>query len=104
MFFFLRFQAHKSRETMLWLEVEGWNLLIHAPYSPDLAPCDFWAFPTLKRRLAGIKYDSDEEMMCAVRTEFDRMCKETGGLDHVFDKWEKRLRRVIEADGDYIEK
>ena len=100
--FFLQFQAHKSAETMLWLEVEGWNLLIHAAYSPDLAPADFWAFPTLKKRLAGIKYDSDEEMMTAVRTEFARMCQ--GGLGHVFDKWEKRMRKVIECGGDYIEK
>ena len=89
---------------MLWLDVEGWPLLIHAPYSPDLAPCDFWAFPELKRRLAGKKFEDDEEMKCAVMTEFDRMCKEKGGLDHVFDKWEKRMRRVIECAGDYIER
>ena len=89
---------------MLWLDVEGWKLLLHAPYSPDLAPCDFWAFPVLKSRLAGIKFDDDEEMKWAVMTEFDRMCKEMGGLDHVFDKWEKRLKKVIECNGDYIEK
>jgi hypothetical protein len=22
----------------------------HPPYSPDLAPCDFWLFPNLKNR------------------------------------------------------
>jgi hypothetical protein len=27
--------------------------LEHPPYSPDLAPCDFWAFPTMKRELHG---------------------------------------------------
>ena len=43
-------------------------------------------------------------MKWAVLTEFDRMCKEKGGLDHVFDKWEKRMRKVIECAGDYIEK
>ena len=25
------------------------TVLKHPPYSPELAPCDFWAFPTLKR-------------------------------------------------------
>jgi hypothetical protein len=25
--------------------------LEHPPYSTDLAPCDFWAFPTMKREL-----------------------------------------------------
>ena len=101
--------AHKSGETMLWLDVEGWNLLFHAPYSPDLAPCDFWAFPTLKRRLAGQKFEDDEQMKWAVMTEFARMCKEGGkdgkeGLDHVFDMWEKRMRKVLTCNGDYIEK
>jgi hypothetical protein len=27
--------------------------LEHPPHSPDLAPCDFWAFPTMKRELQG---------------------------------------------------
>jgi histone-lysine N-methyltransferase SETMAR len=29
----------------------GETPLEHPPYSPDLAPCDFWAFPTVKREL-----------------------------------------------------
>ena len=94
---------------MLWLSVEDWNLLTQSPYSPDLAPCDFWGFPTLKKRLAGQKMEDDDEMMWAVKTEFARMCKEGGqdgkmDLGHVFDMWEKRLRKVIQCNGDYIEK
>jgi hypothetical protein len=27
--------------------------LEHPPYIPDLAPCDFWFFPTMKRELRG---------------------------------------------------
>jgi hypothetical protein len=26
---------------------------VHPPYSPDLAPCDFWLFPKLKTALKG---------------------------------------------------
>ena len=89
---------------MLFLDVEGVILFSHSPYSPDLAPCDFWAFPVLKRRIAGQKFDGDDEMKWAVLTEMARMSKEKKGLDHVFDMWEKRLRRVIEVKGDYIEK
>ena len=50
---------------MLWLDVEGGNL-IRAPNSPDLVPCDFWVFPIPKSRLAGIKFNDDEEMKWAV--------------------------------------
>jgi hypothetical protein len=32
----------------------------HPPYSPDLVPCDFWSFPTMKRELRGKKFRSDQ--------------------------------------------
>jgi len=32
------------------------------PYSPDLAPCDFWLFPKLKRPLRGHRFDTIEEI------------------------------------------
>jgi hypothetical protein len=32
------------------------------PYSPDLAPCNFWVFPTMKRGLRSEKFRSDEEV------------------------------------------
>jgi hypothetical protein len=38
----------------------GGTPLEHPPYSPDLAPCDFWAFPTMKMGLRGKKFRSDE--------------------------------------------
>jgi hypothetical protein len=27
-------------------KVDQWNPIRTSPYSPDLAPCDFWAFPS----------------------------------------------------------
>jgi hypothetical protein len=30
--------------------------LDHPPYSPDLAPCDFWLFPKLKTALKGHRF------------------------------------------------
>jgi len=29
------------------------TLIRQAPYSPDMAPCDFWLFPKLKMPLKG---------------------------------------------------
>jgi hypothetical protein len=28
----------------------GWTVIPHPPYSPDLAPCDFFLFPTMKKK------------------------------------------------------
>jgi hypothetical protein len=32
----------------------GIHSLLHPPYSPDIAPCDFWLFGHLKMKLEGI--------------------------------------------------
>ena len=37
------------------------------PYSPDLAPCDFWLFPKLR----GFGYETIEEMKEAVTEVLD---------------------------------
>jgi hypothetical protein len=34
--------------------------LEHPPYSPDLTPCDFWAFPTMKKELRDKKFPSNQ--------------------------------------------
>ena len=39
--------AHTARLTQECLRELNVNVLPHPPYSPDLAPCDFWLFPTV---------------------------------------------------------
>jgi histone-lysine N-methyltransferase SETMAR len=31
----------------------GWEVLAHPPYSPDLAPCDYWLFSCVKEHIRG---------------------------------------------------
>ena len=38
----------------------------HPPYSPDLAPCDFWMFPRLREKLRGRRFEDVEEIKEAV--------------------------------------
>ena len=40
----------------------GIKTVPHPPFSPDLAPCDFWLFPKLKEKLRGCRYETIEEM------------------------------------------
>ena len=42
------------------------------PYSPDLAPCDFWLFPKLK----GCRNETIEEMKEAVTKVIDTLTQE----------------------------
>ena len=56
------------------------ELLLNAPYSPDLAPSDYFLFPNLKKWLSGQRFSNDEEV-----------------IEH---RWEK----CLELKGDYVEK
>ena len=54
-----------------WQNYElGYELIPHPPYSPDLAPCDFFLFPNLKIWLGGKKFSSNEEVIVAVNEYF----------------------------------
>ena len=44
----------------------------HPPYSPDLAPCDFWLF----LKLTGCRYETIEELKEAVMKVIDTLTQE----------------------------
>jgi hypothetical protein len=50
-----------------WKKLGGGTPLEHPPYSPDLAPCDFWALPTVKMELRGKKFRSDQRSAARFR-------------------------------------
>ena len=43
--------AHKSVVTMAAVHDCGFELVDHPPYSPDLAPSDYFLFPNMKKTL-----------------------------------------------------
>ena len=47
----------------------GIKTVRHRPYSPDIAPCDFWLFP----KLEGCRYKTIEEMKEAVTKVIDTL-------------------------------
>jgi hypothetical protein len=51
----------------VWKKWIGGTPLEHPPYSPDVAPCDFWALPTMKRELRGKKFRSDQRSAARFR-------------------------------------
>ena len=54
---------HKSNVVKELLEGYGWEVLDHPPYSI------FDLFPKLKEPLRGVRYDSLDELECAVNAE-----------------------------------
>ena len=54
--------VHNSILVTDYLTKMGINTVPHPPYSPDIAPCDFWLFS----RLTSCRYETTEEMKEAV--------------------------------------
>ena len=94
--------AHTSALATAILVELGYELLPHPPYSPDLAPCDFFLFPNLKKSLAGQKFQSNEEVIAATEAYFADLEKTyfSEGLKKLEHRWVK----CIELKGDYVEK
>ena len=74
----------------------GIETVPHPPYSPDLAPCDFWLFPKLR----GCCYETIEEMKEAVTKVIDRLKQED--FYRAFQKLLERYNKCIAARGDYF--
>ncbi|PNF22514.1 hypothetical protein B7P43_G14380 [Cryptotermes secundus] len=47
----------------------------HPPYSPDLAPCDFFLFPKMKIKLKGRRFDTVEEIQAETQTVLNTLTK-----------------------------
>ena len=74
----------------------GGTALEHPPHSPDLGPCDFWAFPTLKRQLRGRRCSSDDEVRKATAAALEWMSQNS--LFHVFETFIKRCKKCIQCE------
>ena len=66
------------------------------PYSPDVAPCDFFLFPKLR----GCRYETIEEMKEGMTKVIDTLTQED--FDGAFQKLVERYK-CIAAGGDYFE-
>ncbi|KAJ0177089.1 hypothetical protein K1T71_007098 [Dendrolimus kikuchii] len=54
-------RPHTSLATQQKLREFGWEVLIHPPYSPDLAPSDFHLFRSLQNSLGSVRLTSRED-------------------------------------------
>jgi hypothetical protein len=49
------------------------SVIAHPPYSPDLAPCDFFLFPKIKLKLKGRRFDTIEEIQAESQRVLDTL-------------------------------
>lgn len=94
-------RPHTAVSVMRFLAKNKLQLLHQAPYSPDLAPNDFFLYCRMKMALKGHRFES-REMIIQKSLQFFRGLKESD-YTSCFNNWCKRWHRCLDAGGDYFE-
>ena len=94
--------VHKSRVAQAAIRECGFEQLSHPPYSPDLAPSDYYLFRNLKGHLRGTRFPDDECLKDSTEKWLEEQSEEFyySGIASLKEKWSK----CIKVKGDYIEK
>ncbi|PNF28504.1 hypothetical protein B7P43_G14788 [Cryptotermes secundus] len=99
---FLRHNApsHTSLVVQQFLAEKNIPVITQTPYSPDLAPSDFWLFPTLKMGLNGTRFPTMEDIKSNATAELRKIPKEA--FHRCFQQWHDRRSKCECAQGSYF--
>ena len=94
--------SHTAAKTIDYLKAQKVELMSHPPYSPDLAPCDYFLFPHVKNKLRGQRFSAPEEAV----TAFKNLVLDVPSWEwkKCYSDWFYRMQKCVELDGEYFEK
>jgi histone-lysine N-methyltransferase SETMAR len=92
------YRVHFSKDTEQFITENHIGHVPHPPYSPNLAPSDFWLFGHVKTSLVCQTFDDPEQLLEAI-TEFLNEIQPPEVA--VFSHWVERVRWVLEDTRDY---
>ena len=82
-----------------YIKSKQFIIIDHPPYSPDLAPSDFWFFDYIKERLTS--NPDANSLMKQITGIVNSIPKEE--YEKTFQKWIERMELCIQNNGDYFE-
>ena len=90
---------HDNKDVFTYLKNEGLSLLPHPPYSPDLAPCDYWLNDYIKRNLEDLENEK------SLIKKVTRIVEEIPQKEYrkTFEKLLDRMELCIKNHDDYFE-
>ena len=95
-------RPHTARSTVATIQDLSFECLPHPPYSPDLAPSDFYVFGPLKEAMGGKSFRSNKEVQQVVHKWLHFQPKDffSRGIHALLKHW----NTCMECNGDYAEK
>ncbi|KAE9541769.1 hypothetical protein AGLY_003760 [Aphis glycines] len=93
--------AHSAHVVQQFLAKHGIPVVSQPPYSPDLAPCDFFLFPKIKMALKSKRFQDVDEIKQNATEQLRRVSK--NDFHRCFQKWQERWRTCMDSEGAYFE-
>jgi hypothetical protein len=84
--------THTAQRTLKFCRENRLEIAPHPPYSPDLAPSDFFLFGHVKHALEGDEFSSEEAFLAAIHSVSSNLTGDT--LRAIFVQWIERLNWV----------
>ena len=94
--------THTAAVTLDFLAASDDQLVTHPPYSPDLAPRDWFLFLSIKRQLKGKQFQKAED----ARTFFEGVILDIpqSTWSGVKNSWFERMVKCVKTEGGFFEK
>lgn len=93
-------RPHVAKLTQEALKTLNWEVLPHPPYSPDIAPTDYYLFRCLSNDLAGASFKTDAELEKWLEVWFAH--QDPSFYRHGIEKLVERWQTVIDKEGNYV--
>jgi hypothetical protein len=93
-------RPHIAKSTLEKLLKLGWVTVPHPPYSPDLAPTDYYLFHSLSNHFGEKKFDDENDLKMDLVNFFGQKSQDfyERGILSLLERWQQ----VIDSDGAYI--
>jgi hypothetical protein len=82
------------------LDEQNLKRMPHPAHSPDLSPCDFFLFGSLKDKLTDKQYTRPEKRFADVTTIISEIPSDL--ISRVFATWQERSQKCCDMRGNYI--
>lgn len=93
-------RPHTSVATRQKLRELGWDVLMHPPYSPDIAPSDYHLFRALQNCIGDVRFNTREDCEDYLSQFFAN--REKGFYESGIMKLPLKWRQIIEQNGAYL--